>query len=875
MSSSTSCITKLLCLGFLFVWSINCLAQDKTRISLPYDRVIQPAGLQIVFGDSAFENHALDCVLSPDEKWLAVEERYSILFINTKENKVTYRLPLKQKTELRRAMNTYSGICWHKRNNELFVLWSTVSSNQSFVVEAKWNGKTAEITRNFSYKAENNADMALPNEILIRKESGKEYLYVVLNGNNQLVKQDLATGDTIWIRPTGVAPYGIACANNKIYLTNWGGRVPLNGDKDVAGVPWGLARVDPATGAAREGSVSVIDPVSGKTLKEIVVGLHPNDIVASPDQKFVCLTNSNSDKVTVINSLTDEISETISLRLQEEINPFFGDSPNGLQFSKDGKILYVANGMDNAIAVITLGSKASAGSKAPESSVDGFIPTGAYPSSICISRNKKLYVTNLESEGADLPLKAGKNKTLAFNSHHMLASVSVIDVPGKQKLKEYTDIVIAVNQLSRLQSAQLPARSGMKPKPLPERIGEPSVFKHVLYIIKENRTYDQVLGDVPEGNGDTSLCIYGRKVTPNMHRLVKDYVLLDNFFASGKCSAEGHQWTDASIVTDYIEKNVRAWFRSYPHVQTDALVYSPTGFLWDNAMKHGKSVKIYGEASTPVFDKKLTWKDIYSGYLKGDSLSFKNETTIAAVRGILSQTYPAYDSHKIPDQLRAEAFIRELHQYEAMEGDHLPELMIMALPEDHTAGTSPGFPTPRAMVADNDLALGRIIEAFTHSKFYRNTAIFILEDDSQDGWDHVSAYRTVGLVISPYSRMQKTISASYNQPSMVRSIEQILGLPPMNIQDAIATPMFSCFSETMDTTSYHSVQNIIPLDEMNPLLSELRGKALHYAKLSMQPQFDGIDSGDDDTFNRILWFTAKGSQAYPKMHEKVEEEEEK
>ena len=207
--------------------------------------------------------------------------------------------------------------------------------------------------------------------------------------------------------------------------------------------------------------------------------------------------------------------------------------------------------------------------------------------------------------------------------------------------------------------------------------------------------------------------------------------------------------------------------------------------------------------------------------------------------------------------------IKELNDFEAMEGDQLPELMIVALPNDHTNGTRPGYPTPRALVADNDYALGRIVEAFTKSRFWENTVIFVVEDDSQGGWDHVSAYRTVSLVISPYSRLKTVNHTFYTQPSMVRTIEQILGLPPMNIQDAIANPMTDCFTNDPDITPYKAIPNNIPIDEMNPPLTSLTGKALHFAKKSMLPEFDGVDSGNDDLLNRILWFAAKGNTPYP------------
>jgi len=674
-------------------------------------------------------------------------------------------------------------------------------------------------------------------------------------------------------KDTGI-PGKATCPDGPAKLTNWAGRHPSENDREVAGVPWGLAKVDnSAGGSTREGSVTVLNPADGKIIKEIVAGLHPNEIVSDKKGKFVYVTNSNSDNISVINTETDEISETISVRLQPEINPFFGDSPDGLSLSLNERLLYVANGMDNALAVVRLGKKAAVKGKKSNSRITGFIPTGAYPSAISIHNSGYLYVCNLEAEGVRLGLTHSNTSNLAYNSHHMLASVSVIKTPGKKALRAYTDTVIAVNDLSRATLAREEPRESVEAKPVPDRIGEPSLFKHVIYIIKENRTYDQILGDMEQGDGDPGLCIYGAEVTPNTHKLAEDFILLDNYNVSGKCSAEGHQWTDASIVTDYIEKNMRAWFRSYPHVQQDALVYAPTGFLWDNVTRHGKKVRIYGEASVPVLSKELTWTEIYNNFLTGQKTEFTNHTTLEPVKKILCETFPSYGNHEFTDIMRADAFIKELKEFESMEDDQLPELMIIALPNDHTAGTRPGYPTPRAMVADNDLALGQIVEAVSKSRFWENTVIFVTEDDSQNGWDHVSAYRTLGLVLSPYSRLQNTNHTYYAQPSIIRTIEQILGLPPMNIQDAIANPMFDCFSNEINLTPYEAVPNIIPLDEMNPQLSSLNGKALHYARKSLLPEFDGIDSGNDDLLNRILWFAAKGNTAYPAKFKGDEEEE--
>ena len=846
---------------------INRQELNPRQTKLPYNRVIQSAGLQIFFGDTTLENHSLDAVLSPDGKWLAVEERYSIIFISTSDNKEKFRLSNNTHSYLSGGMNTYSGIIWHKGNNGEEVFWSTIGrNNRSFVASAKWDGVKAEFVKLREFKAIPPARMALPNEILITKEGANEYLYFVLNGNNQVIKQDLRTDAVIWKTNPGVAPYGLTMASGKLYVTNWAGRHPEENDKNVAGVPWGLARVNDLNGATREGSVTIINPDNGKILNELVVGLHPNDIVSDRSGKFVYVTNSNSDNISVINATNDYVAETISVRLQPEINSFFGDSPNGLCISPDQKYLYVANGMDNALAVIELGRISSLKGRRPASIISGFIPTGAWPASVCRSKSGYIYVSNLEASGAILGLPDKKTTNLTYNSHHMLASVSVIRAPREKELKAFTDTVIAVNDLSRATLSREKPREGIESKPVPDRIGEPSVFKHVVYIIKENRTYDQVLGDMKQGDGDPALCIYGKEVTPNTHELSEEFMLLDNFYASGKCSADGHQWTDASIVTDYVEKNMRAWFRSYPHVQTDALVYSPTGFLWDNATSKGKNVKIYGEAAVPVTTKKATWKDIYNAWLKGEKVDFINHTTIDAVRKILSETYPSYGTHIFPDVMRADIFIKELRSYEALQGDQLPELMILALPNDHTSGTRPDIPTPRAMVADNDLALGQIVEAISKSRFWKNTVIFVVEDDSQGGWDHVSAYRTVGLVISAYSRLKSTNHTFYTQPSVVRTIEQILGLPPMNIQDAIANPMTDCFTTRPDTTPYNAVPNNIPLDEMNPQLSSLSGRALHFARKSLLPEFDGIDSGNDDLLNRILWFAAKGNAEYPSKY---------
>jgi len=842
-----------------------------TTLTMPYNKILKPAGQLIYFGDSALENHALDVALSPGGKTLAVEGRYCILFVNTLNNQVLYRLNI-YKYDRRNGTSTYSGIQWLQKDGKQYVLWGT----RNKLMQAEWNGKTAEIVKDFEFRPKKGVAASIPNEMVIRTERGKQMVYLVLNGNDEVVKLNLNSGKIIWQKPVGLAPYGITMAKGKLYVSDWSGVVPPENDRNVAGIPWEEAKVN-KFGAVSSGAVSVLNPRNGKTVKIINVGLHPNKIISGPKERFVYVANGNDDDISVINTKTNRVSETISVRLNREKNPYFGDSPNGLALSQDGKTLYVSNGMDDALAVVALGKKASATSQNSNSKLEGFIPTAAYPAGIALSHKNTLYVADIEGIGARLTSKNKHNRAYqtvnredgkiptagAFNTHRMLAVVSVIPVPDKEALQKDTKIVKKANEQKRLALLKLLPRKNMAPVPVPQRIGEPSVFKHVVYIIKENRAYDQILGDVKKGNGDPALCTFGKKVTPNTHKMVKNFVLLDNYRASGKCSAEGHLWTDASIVTDYIEKNVRAWYRSYTHVLYDAMAYPKTGFIWDDALDHGKTVRIYGETAVPHWKSGKKWTGIYEDYLAGKPFIFTNQTTIARVRGILAPGYPGYDSHNITDQIRARAFISELKEFEKEPGDHFPDLIVMALPDDHTAGTAPGFPTPRAMVADNDLALGKIIDALSHSRFWKNTVVFVTEDDSQDGWDHVSAYRTVGLILSPYTRIRKVVSTHYNQTSLIRTMEQILGIPPMNIEDATAKPMFNAFSNKPDFTPYTFVKNDIPLNEMNPALNTLTGRQKRYAKASLAMSKLGLDMGNDNLLNHIIWSSVKKNKAYP------------
>lgn len=820
------------------------------QILMPYNRYIDPAGSVVRFGNADKECHALDCILLPDGKTLAVEERFGVAFIDVQKNELLSYWEYAADKQLKNFVSTYSGIKTMRRDGVTHLYWSAADGDRhrSFVIDAAWNGSRLTVLDTISFQPFQPAPLALPNDIALNTENSETFLYVVLNGNNQLVKIRLRDKQTIWTMPVGMAPYGLAIANDKVYVSNWAGPYPANPDMETAGIPYGKVYIDHRTGGTLMGTVSVIDIKSVSAIKVINVGLHPNAIIASPDGSAVYVANGNSDNISVIDTKTDAVAKTISVRLNEASNPFVGDAPNALALDANGSHLYVANGMDNAIAVVSLSGTPT---------VQGFIPTEAYPAGIALSSDH-LYVCNLEGEGARVKQKE------SYNSHHQTATVSLIPLPKADELPALTKRVEDACLQFRAKLSQLMPRPDAQPKPVPDRIGEPSTIKHVIYIIKENRTYDQVLGDIKEGNGMPSLCIFGDTVTPNEHKLARSFTLLDNYYASGKSSAEGHQWTDAAMTSDYVEKMVRAWFRSYPHVQTDALVENKEGFIWNNALDHGHTVRIYGEACLPEWEGSHDWQDVYALYKEHKPFKFKNVTTISRVQPVMSTEYPCGDDISISDQLRADAFIKELKEYEAQPGDLWPQLMIIALPNDHTAGTNPKFPTQNSMVADNDLALGRIVDAVTHSRFWDSTAIFITEDDSQNGWDHVSAYRTTGFVLSPYSHFTVPVHTDYNQTCMVRTIEQILGIPPMNTIDATALPMFDCFKGSFDKTPYSFVPNIVSLDRMNTPESKLHGQELRYEKLITAPQYAHIDRGDEDLFNRVLWFHAKGNTPYPR-----------
>jgi len=609
----------------------------------------------------------------------------------------------------------------------------------------------------------------------------------------------------------------------------------------------------------------------------VLVGLHASALAVSPNEQYVVVANTGSDTLSVIATDTDQVVERIWAR--QKPSDLFGAQPNALCFDRKGKRLFVCNGTQNAVAVVEFEPADNA------SAVTGLIPVGWFPGAVVVDPKRDLIcVANIKGIGAERLFEP--DEQVKLRSKDFFGTLSLVPAPSKRELADLTEVALINMRYPKLREAFLPARPNQSPRPVPERVGEPSVFQHVIYVIKENRTYDQVLGDMPEGNGDPDLCTFGEEYTPNQHKIAREFILLDNTYCSGVQSADGHQWTDSGIVNAYMERQLSADFpRSYPggkgEGDLDALAWSSSGFIWDNVLEHGKTFRNYGEWqisqagwADPSQKSKPEWLDFWKDYQSGEGRTrLSSRSGMPTLAPYTCAAAVGYDL-KVPDVRRAAEFIKELKEFET-KGE-FPNLAMVFLPNDHTGGAKERYPTPGAQIADNDLALGMIVEAVSHSKFWPRTCIFVIEDDPQAGWDHVSGYRTTCFVVSPYTKRRQTISTAYNQTSLMRTMELILGVPPMNQLDATATPMFNCFNDDPDLTPFTAAPNRIPLDRINPSPKSVSHPVLRQdAIVSARLPLDEVDRCPEQVLNRILWRAMKGPDTpYPEWAVKFVEEDE-
>jgi len=803
-------------------------------VVVPTNQILRPAGFQI-----EFPGRPVDLWPSPDGRTLVVKNLHDVTVIDLSERKVRQTIPLRE--------TSFHGLAASDDGRRLYVSRSTEGIA---VLESDASGQWSLARALTLTAARRDRDGPVPGGLAL-SAAGRQLL-VALSRNNTLGIVDLAT-EAIEEIEVGIAPYGVVVAGAMAYVSNWAGRRPE--PSDPTGPTSGSRMViDPATFIGASGTVSVVDLAERTVVAQVEVGLHPSGLALNPAGTRLFVANANSDTVSVIDTEARRVIETISTR--PETGSPFGSAPNALALDPSERRLYVANGSNNALAVVELGRDASPGrGRSGTSRVLGFVPTGWYPGAVRLdSTGRILYVANVKGVGSlDEARSPGGS-----NTHDHLGSVSIIPAPGGGGLGRMTREVQrnngAIWSVAGLEARRSPSR---RPVPVPLFEGERSVFKHVIYIIKENRTYDQVLGDLKKGNGDPNLCLFGEEVTPNHHALAEEFTLFDNFYCSGILSADGHHWATAAYATDYLEKSFGGWPRSYPYDGEDMLANSAGGFIWDKVLARGLTFRNYGEMVQAQIDPPgLTFLDIWRDYQEGTGrVRIRATTHLKTIEPYICPDYIGFPGI-VSDQYRADVFLRELRRYET-EGE-LPHFIVMLLPNDHTMGTRPGRPTPRATVADNDLALGRIVEAVTRSRFWPQTCIFVTEDDPQAGLDHVDGHRTIAYVISPYTRRGFIDSTNYNQTGMLRTMELILALTPMNQIDLTATPMVRCFQDEPDLSPYTARPHRIPLDEMNPELEALSGPARYWAEKSLAEELDEIDEADEDTLNRIIWHAVKG-----------------
>ena len=831
---------------------------------IPSGQLLTPTGRQVAL--PGMRPQAL--ALSPDGTLLATGgKNHTLVLIDPANGRILQTVQLstsksESNSDTITAQISFTGLTFSPDNRRIY-LSDTSGNIWMFPVDS---ARRAGKPKLYAVPDANvpNQKHEIPTGIAVSAD-GKR-LYVAGNLGNRLHELDAESGKLLRSWDTGVAPFDVALAGAKAYVSNLGGRRPGSGDLVAPAGKGTTVRVDPARYIANEGSVTVVDLAAGKVKAEILVGLHASALAVSPGGKYVVVANSGSDTLGVIETATDRIVEKIWAR--QTPADLFGAQPNALVFDSAGRRLYVCNGTQNAVAVVRFEQEANA------SQVLGLIPVGWFPDAIQYdARRKTLCVANMKGIGAAKVFQPGE--PVKLNTKDFFGTVSLVPVPSKQRLPVLTKSALSNMHYPRLAEALRPARPGQPARPVPERVGEPSVFKHVIYIIKENRSYDQVLGDMTEGNGDAELCIFGEKYTPNQHKIAHEFVLLDNTYCSGVQSADGHQWTDSAIVNDYTERQISSSTpRSYPGAKSadgvDALAWASSGFIWDNALAHGKTFRNYGEwmlSEAGWTDRKRkaqpAWEDFWQEYKScAGRVRLRSRPAIASL-GPHSNTNTVGWDLKVPDVMRAAEFIRELRQFET--NGALPSLVILFLPNDHSGGTRARSPSPGAQLADNDLALGQVVEALSHSRFWPETCVFAIEDDPQAGWDHVSGYRTTCYVVSPYTKRAQTISTQYNQTSLIRTMELILGLPPMNQLDASATAMSDCFTAEANLTPFKCVPSRVPLDQLNPEPKQVSHRVLRQDALtSSRLPLDEVDRCPEDVFNQILWRAMKGPDApYP------------
>ncbi|MEO6001654.1 MAG: SMP-30/gluconolactonase/LRE family protein [Opitutus sp.] len=827
--------THLLRAGFYFGWLlattlVSASASSATSptlpgvqrdgsMLLPNQWSLRPVGKQIAVG-----NFPVNVALHPGGTYAAVVHsgygQHEIYIVDVARSQSVSQISVDE---------TFYGLSWSPDGRQLFASGGGAEVIHSF----DFNGGSLSNHRELPLRPD--TEQGVPNGVAV-SDDGRS-LYVAESFGQRVEKISATNGQVIWARQLASAttasgnsaetartkpsedpdaPFPYTCLpdekHNRVFVTLWA-----------------------------KSTVLALDASTGAELGRYAVGSHPNEMLLGKDGRLY-VAEANLNRVSIIDTKTGRASETLTASLFPSSPP--GSMPNSLALSPDGELLFVANANNNNIAVFNVEHVGKAQSL-------GFIPVGWYPTSVRVSRDgRKLVVANgkgltsVPNPRGQSPSSEVPRNLQQYIGNLLLGTVSIIDLPTeKERSKQFGEWTKSAYSCSPLdEAASVRSTAARSPgNPLPVKIGDASPLKHVIYIVRENRTYDQVFGDIQEGNGASHLCLFPEEITPNAHALAREFVLLDNFYADGEVSADGHEWSMGAHATDFVEKvwplsyghNGRKKF-DYPSEGHFPVAYPENGYLWNRAAEANVTYRSYGEfCDTPT------------------SGPNQAEPTLPILKGHVDPQFRAWDLG-YPDVNRAERFIAELRRFET-EGE-MPRLQVLHLGNDHTWGVLAGARTPTAMVADNDLALGMIAEALSHSKFWADTVIFVLEDDAQNGADHIDAHRMPGLIISAWTKRHAVDSTLYSTTSMLRSIELILGLQPMSQFDAAAAPMWASFQDTSDLTPYSALPARVDVNARNP-------KDAWGAQQTRKMDFSKPDKADDIALNEIVWRSVRGPRS--------------
>jgi YVTN family beta-propeller protein len=751
---------------------------------LPNGWRLAPAGKHLKVG-----NLPLTVMQTPDSRYLIVTNdglmRPTLSVVDVQTWAVTSTMPLD---------NAWNGLVWHPDGTRLY----SAGGGQNNVQEFKY--ADGVITRSRTLALPGVSGETLAGGMAISRD-GKT-LYVTRVFAQTVSSIDLASGQVLKTRALPAEPYTcLLSADGKyLYVSLWGAAV-----------------------------VQVYFADSLEPLDELASGQHPSAMVLSQDGQRLFVACANSGTVWVYNTFSRQPIEQISTSLFPDAPAT--STPNSVALSPDGRSMLVANADTNTVAVIDV-------SNASRSFVEGFIPTGWYPTSAIFSRDGK-QVFILSGKG----LVSAANPLGGGNESRLMGALSAVPTPDRTALAEHTRKVYSISPYSdatKMAPANVPIGS-----PLPRTVGGVSPIKYVFYIIRENRTYDQILGDMPQGNGDPALTLFGRNVTTNAHLVADNFVLFDNFYVDADVSFDGHAFSTAAYATDIIQKTWQSFYAGRGGIylgEGEGFMRTPfgnisapeLGYIWDYAKRAGISVRSYGEFVTHL--SRTPAGDVVAG------------ESVPGLRGAVAPSFAGFDL-EITDNKRVDNWLQEFNGFVANK--NLPRLSIIHLGNDHTMGTKSGAPTPRAMIADNDLAMGRVIDTISNSPYWKESAVFVVEDDAQSGPDHVDSHRSVLLVASPFAKRSFVDHTLYTTSGVLRTMELILGLPPMSHYDAAATPLYNAFQSTPALTAYRAQMPAVSLDEKN--LNTALG-----ASISSSMNFSDADLTPEEPLNDVVWRSVKG-----------------